>query len=112
MSLIIDSIAAVHVVSNVFAMAIGLPILVAKKGDRAHTRRGRQFVIAMVVLNVTALFIYRYDGFFLPHWLAVVSLPIILAGFWLARQKPFRLAAWPHLLHGIFILPAACARRK
>ena len=31
MSLIIDSIAAVHVISSVFAMAIGLPILVAKK---------------------------------------------------------------------------------
>ena len=90
MSLIIDSIAAVHVISSVFAMAIGLPILVAKKSDRAHTRRGRQFVIAMVILNVTALFIYCYDGFFLPHWFAVVSLPIILAGFWLARHKPFR----------------------
>ena len=57
MSLIIDSIAAVHIICSVFALAIGLPILVAKKGDKAHAGRGRMFVIARVILNVTALFI-------------------------------------------------------
>jgi uncharacterized membrane protein len=90
MSLIIDSIAAVHVISSVFALAIGMPILAANKGDKAHIARVRLFVIAMIILNVTALFIYRYDGFSLPHWFAIVSLPIIIAGFWLARKKPFK----------------------
>jgi uncharacterized membrane protein len=90
MSLIIDSIAAVQVICSVFALAIGLPILVAKKGDKAHAERGRMFVIAMVILNVTALFIYRFDEFFPPHWFAVLSLAVILAVFWLARHKPFR----------------------
>ena len=73
-----------------FALAIGLPVLVAKKGDKAHAGRGRMFVIAMVILNVTALFIYRFDKFFPPHWFAVLSLAVILAGFWLAGHKPFR----------------------
>ena len=102
MSFIIDSIAAVHVISSMFAMAIGLPILAAKKGDKTHAGRGRMFVIAMVILNVTALFIYRYDGFFLPHWFAVLSLPVILAGFWLARHKPFRNWQRGHIFCMIF----------
>ena len=57
MSLIIDSIAAVQVICCGRALAIGLPILAAKKGDKTHAGRGRMFVIAMVILNVTALFI-------------------------------------------------------
>ena len=93
MSLIIDSIAAVQVICSVFALAIESPILVAKKGDKAHAGGGRMFVIAMVILNVTTLFIYRFDEFFPPHWFAVWSLAVILAGFWLAGHKLFR--NWP-----------------
>lgn len=112
MSLIIDSVAAVHVICCVFALATGLPILVAKKGDKAHVGRGRMFVIAMVILNVTSLSVYRFDMFYFPHWYAILSLAVILAGFLVgAAQALQKLAARPRILHGIFVLSVTRGRR-
>ena len=90
MDILIDIIGWIHFLFSAFCMALGLQILSTRKGTSIHSTRGRVYIFSMIVVNVTALFIYRLDMFFFPHWLAIVTLIVTLAGYWLAAKKPIK----------------------
>lgn len=79
-----------HVVAAAASLALGLVVLVRRKGDAWHVRLGRAYLIAMLAVSVPVLFVYEMTGGPGPfHALAVVSLLTTASG-WLAvrRRKP------------------------
>ena len=83
-----SSFAAAHLTAAIAALALGLAVFVARKGTDAHRLFGAAFVLAMIVLNVTALVIYRLTGQFNPfHGLALMSLATTLWGIVLVLRR-------------------------
>ncbi len=80
----------IHTAAAVAALALGAAVLLRGKGTRSHRRLGWTYLIAMVLLNVTALAIYRLTGAFGPfHVAAILSLASVTAGIIPAvRRKP------------------------
>ena len=80
----------VHLTSAVMALASGAAVLLRRKGSRAHRRMGWVYVGSMLVLNATALMIYRLTGSFGPfHVAALLSLATVLIGIVPAvRRRP------------------------
>ena len=78
----------VHLIAAIAALAIGaLVLLTSPKGTRRHRQIGWTYTVAMLVLNVTALMIYRLFGRFGPfHAAAIVSLVTLAWGVWCALQ--------------------------
>lgn len=75
-------IGIIHLVSAVISLTVGPVIFFLTKGTRLHILLGRTYVVAMLTLNVTALFIYRLFGRFGAfHILALISLLVLVAGF-------------------------------
>jgi uncharacterized membrane protein len=63
-----------HIASALAAMLLGARVLMAPKGTRAHRRSGCAYAIAMLLVNGTALAVYRLFGGFGPfHVAACVS---------------------------------------
>ena len=56
----IRSILAIHIAAGLAAILIGVFALAARKGDRIHTGAGTGFVIAMLILGVTASILEPY----------------------------------------------------
>jgi uncharacterized membrane protein len=79
-----------HTVCALVALGSGAAVLLRRKGTRSHRRIGRVYVGSMLMLNVTALMIYRLFGGFGPfHVAAVASLLTVVAGIVPAvRRKP------------------------
>jgi uncharacterized membrane protein len=87
---------AAHVTAAIVALALGLVVLLATKGSPLHRLFGLGYVAAMVVVNATALGLYRLNGQFGPfHALALLSLAVVTMGVlavlrrranWLARH--------------------------
>lgn len=76
-----DWIGWFHAAFGFIALALGLLVVLRRKGTRGHRRTGRIYVAAMLLLNGTALAIYDLFGFFGPfHVAAVVSLCTLAAG--------------------------------
>lgn len=75
----------VHGVACLIALASGACGFATKKGSPRHVLTGRIYVGSMLVLNLSALGIYRLGIFFFPHWLAIVTLVLIAAGWASAR---------------------------
>jgi len=72
----------IHTLSAVSALLLGPNVFFRRKGTRLHKKLGYSYVISMLMLNLTAFMIYRLFGGWGPfHWLAVVSLATMLAGF-------------------------------
>ena len=93
MNLDLSSLGWVHTVACLCALSAGAIMLVGPKGTPRHRSIGRLYLIAMLVLNVTALGIYRNGVFFFPHWFAVAALIAIAIGFACVRfRRP--LAYW------------------
>ncbi len=70
-----------HVTCALTALGSGAAVLLRRKGNRAHRRLGWVYVTSMLLLNVTALMIYRLFGGFGPfHVAAVFSLVTVIAG--------------------------------
>ena len=70
-----------HTVAAVVAIIAGAAVLLTRKGTRRHRQLGWAYVVSMLLLNVTALFIYRLFGRFGPfHVGAVFSLVTVVAG--------------------------------
>jgi uncharacterized membrane protein len=85
----------IHLVSAIAALGSGAAVLlISPKGTTRHRQMGWVYVVSMLVLNVTALMIYRLFGGFGPfHVAAIVSLAGLLPGVLAARRaKSARLA--------------------
>jgi uncharacterized membrane protein len=70
-----------HSVAAVAALVAGAAVLLTRKGTRRHRQLGWAYVVSMLLLNVTALLIYRLFGRFGPfHVGAVFSFVTVVAG--------------------------------
>jgi len=109
----VTTLGAAHFAAAVAALALGLVVLIEAKGTLTHRLIGCGYVAAMLILNVTALGLYRLTGQFGPfHALALVSLATVTTGVtvvwrrgpnWLRRHYYFM--AWSY----VGLLAAACA---
>lgn len=92
----LDPFGLFHALLGLASVLLGLIVVLGRKGSRTHRRVGMAYVVAMLLLNGTALLIYDLFGGFGPfHWLALVSLATTLAGVvpaWLRRP-----AGWLHI---------------
>lgn len=79
-----------HLASAVVALAAGAWIVLRPKGTATHRRVGWIYAFSMLLLNVTALLIYRLTGSFGPfHIAALFSLATLIAGIIPAwRRRP------------------------
>lgn len=98
----LDPFGFVHTLLGLGALVLGLSVVLARKGTPGHRRLGRCYLLAMVLLNVTALMIYDLFGGFGPfHWAALLSAATLGAGFvpvFLRRPR----ASWTRL-HATFM---------
>ena len=75
------SLGWIHTFAALAAMTAGAGVLLIRKGTRRHRQIGWAYVVSMLLLNVTALLIYRLFGRFGPfHVGAVFSLVTVVAG--------------------------------
>lgn len=79
-----------HTLTAVVALASGAAVLLRGKGTRWHRRAGWVYVASMLLLNASAMMIYRLFGGFGPfHVAALLSLATVLAGIVVAvRRRP------------------------
>lgn len=77
-----DPLGLFHTSTAVAAIVVGAAVLlIHPKGSRLHRRLGWAYAISMLLLNVTALMIYRLFGGFGPfHVGAILSLATVVAG--------------------------------
>lgn len=75
-------IGAFHTVCGIICLVVGGIIFSATKATRKHRALGNIYVVTMLLLNVTALCIYRLTGHFnLFHLFALGSLVMVLVGW-------------------------------
>jgi len=78
----LTALGLLHALVGIGALALGLTMVLQPKGTPRHRRIGQGYVLAMLLLNVTALSIYHLFGRFGPfHVASVISLATICAGF-------------------------------
>lgn len=72
----------IHFITSVIGLLTGAYILFAKKGTALHKKLGYVFAVSLVVVNISALFIYDFnDGAFsVFHALVPVSLFFLIFG--------------------------------
>jgi uncharacterized membrane protein len=71
----------IHTAAALAALVTGAAVLLRSKGTRRHRQLGWTYVASMVLLNATALAIYRLSGTFGPfHIAALFSLATVVAG--------------------------------
>jgi uncharacterized membrane protein len=103
--MMLSPLGAAHFAAALAALALGLVVIVEVKGTITHRLIGIGYVAAMIVLNVTALGVYRLTGQFGPfHVLALISLAILARGVVaVLRRRPGWLAthyysmAWSYI---------------
>lgn len=100
-----------HVGAGIAALLLGVAVAALPKGTRRHRRYGRAYLVAMVLMNFTALTIFELFGRFGPfHWLALFSLATCAAGFIVAwRRLPGWVSPHAYLMGGSLIGLAAAA---
>ena len=70
-----------HTIAALASLLAGAAVLLTAKGTRRHRQLGWTYVVSMLLLNGTALLIYRLFGRFGPfHVGAVFSLVTVVAG--------------------------------
>ena len=75
------SLGWIHTAAALTALVAGAAVLLTRKGTRRHRQLGWTYVLGMLLLNGTALLIYRLFGRFGPfHAGAVFSLVTVVAG--------------------------------
>ena len=108
-----SSLGAIHFTAAIAALACGAIVLGAPKGTPLHRTIGAGYVAAMVILNASALAIYRLTGQFEPfHALALFSLATVVHGMMPAlRRRPGWLMAhyWSMAWSYLGLLAAACS---
>lgn len=74
-------VGAFHLAFAIIALLTGTTILCLKKGTSLHKKIGYIYAISMLLLNISALMIYRlFDGFGIFHYAALLSLATIIGG--------------------------------
>ncbi len=88
-----------HSLTCLIALAAGAVLLVAEKGTLQHRTLGRFYFWSMIIVNLSAFGIYRFDTmrfkpfkagphvFGLFHWFAVASLIFVLIGRYAAARQ-------------------------
>lgn len=73
----------IHVSSSIIGLITGAYLLIVKKGTNTHKIIGRVFGYAVLLVNISALFIYDFnDGSISPfHFLIPVSLFFLIFGW-------------------------------
>src|SRR3954463_39504 len=75
------SLGTIHLSTAIAALLSGAIVLLLRKGTRRHRQAGWTYVASMILLNATALMIYRLFGGFGPfHAAALISLASLSAG--------------------------------
>ena len=70
-----------HTLAAIVALLAGAAVLLVRKGTRRHRQLGWAYVVSMLVLNGTALLIYRLFARFGPfHVGAIFSFVTVVAG--------------------------------
>lgn len=71
-----------HLLASILALISGTVVLFSQKGTIQHKIVGYVYLISMLVVLTTALMIYRlFGGFNIFHFIAIVGLLYIVAGF-------------------------------
>jgi uncharacterized membrane protein len=98
----------IHSVACLIALAAGAVILVAEKGTLQHRTLGSFYFWSMMVVNLSAFGIYRFDVaqfrplvagphiFGLFHWFAVAGLVFVLVGRYAASRQDKAFWAYVH----------------
>jgi uncharacterized membrane protein len=100
----------IHIFVCALALICGALQLAGRKGTPAHARRGNLYFLSMVIANITALFIFHGDlfvrhgkppvvvgqGFGMAHWLAVITLAVLLLGRLAASRQRVAFFAYAH----------------
>lgn len=97
-----------HSLTCLIALAAGAVLLVAEKGTLQHRTLGRFYFWSMIIVNLSAFGIYRFDVaqfrplvagphiFGLFHWFAVVGLVLVLIGRYAASRQDKVFWAYTH----------------
>lgn len=85
----------IHFIACLVALTAGLVGFASRKGGPVHIGWGRAYLISMLVLNLSALGVYRLGTFFFPHLLAIITLVLIAVG-WLAARTHWPRPLWKH----------------
>lgn len=81
-------IAYTHVIASVMGLITSTIVLVAAKGTQFHRKTGYVFVVTMLIINISALMIYRLTGKFnFLHIFAIVSLVSLIRGMLPAMRR-------------------------
>lgn len=92
-----------HIISATISIIIGAIIIIKNKGTLLHRNLGVIYFYAMLVNNITALFIYNATGkMFFPHWLAIAVLITIIPGYLVTKYKQYRYWLILHIFCQIF----------
>jgi uncharacterized membrane protein len=100
----------IHSFVCALALIFGALQLAGRKGTVAHARRGNVYFLSMAIASITALFIFHGDllmrhgqpkvvvgqGFGMAHWLAVITLAVLLLGRLAASRQRVAFFAYGH----------------
>ena len=76
-----SALASMHVTSALIAIVLGAFVLLDAKGTPTHRALGMAYVIAMLMVNLSTLGMYRLLGTFGPfHVLALISFVVLMIG--------------------------------
>ncbi|NKB32794.1 MAG: DUF2306 domain-containing protein [Pseudomonadales bacterium] len=82
-----DPLGMLHFLLALLALIVGPAIFLTRKGTQIHRFSGYIYTSSMVLLNVSALFMYQLTGGFnLFHFFAIMSLATIVPAFWSIRK--------------------------
>ncbi|MEQ9297909.1 MAG: DUF2306 domain-containing protein [Cyclobacteriaceae bacterium] len=84
-----STIGGVHVVSSFIGLLTGAYILLAKKGTNVHKKTGYVFAVALLLVNISALFIYDFNDGSISvfHCLIPISLFFLIYGMYPMLRK-------------------------
>lgn len=97
MNLNLSLIGAIHSMACVYAMLVGGMVMFADKGGALHRSRGKRYMIALLLVNLTALGIYTTKGFSMFHGMALVCLLCLFTAFAAVRWRRPKLWLRIHL---------------
>ena len=81
MELIKTILSWTHTISASLSLVFGIIVLLGVKGSLKHMKNGIWYFYAMLVNNITALFILNAFGkWFFPHYLAIACLIFVIPG--------------------------------